>query len=178
MAPFADVNYFADEKWFRWHTAGIAKPALGLTAAEVRERFASFAGQKATIEPTGMQVDDPAVHMLRNGGKDGLSLDSAAICNGRNSGHQAINVAALAGAARIVLLGFDGRVGEDGRTHCHGGHPDKTHGATFCVNFRTLTEPLKDLGVEIINASPGSVIDAFPRRALDQVLQPSGSPQQ
>lgn len=116
-----------------------------------------------------MLVDDPAVHMLRNGGPDKLSIDNSTVCTGRNSGYQTINLAVLAGARRIVLFGYDGRVGAGGRTHFHDGHPDKTHGGLYAQNFRSMVEPLAKLGVEIVNCSPGSAIDAFPRVPLDLV---------
>lgn len=126
--------------------------------------------ERITIDPTGMEVEDGSIHMLLNNGRDGLSVDARGICNGRNSGYQAVNIAVLAGAQRIILLGYDGRV-IDGKTHCFpGGHPDKTHGGLYAKEYRSMVEPLRKLGVEVLNCTPGSAIDAFPKVDLCRAL--------
>lgn len=127
-----------------------------------------------TIEPTGLEIDDPEVHMLRNGGREGLSRDASAIVTGMNSGHQVINIVALAGARRIVLLGYDGKHGSGGRRHWFGDHPDRTPFPQELANnvkhYRTLVEPLRELGVAVVNASPDTAVDAFPRATLEAAL--------
>lgn len=118
-----------------------------------------------------MNIGDGGVHMLRNGGRDGLSADAAALQNGRNSGYQAINFAVLAGAKRIALLGYDGRA-QGGQTHWFGDHPVRTPEANlacYARNFNNMTAPLQQLGVEVVNCSPGTVVTAFPRIPLDLV---------
>lgn len=142
----------------------------------MRKRFAGFAGVKVTIEPTGMEVEDPAVHMLRNHdqrpARDALSLEPSAIATGRNGGYQAVNIAALAGARRNVLLAYDMQFRE-GRSHWFGHHEVKnapSEFAQYARNFRALVEPLKTLGVEVINATPDSALDAFPRMTLEEAL--------
>ena len=113
--------------------------------------------------------------MLRNadnGRPEGLSTEPTGLITGRNSGYQAINIAVLAGARRILLLGYDMRF-IDGRQHWFGNHPIKNHEAEFtgyAKRFRTMVEPLEKLGVEVVNCSPGSAIDAFPRAELSEAL--------
>lgn len=173
LAPWADVQYAADARWHRWQEEGIPKPLLGLTGADVRERWASFAGQKCSIENDGPAVVDPSIHMLRNAGEKGLSLDPRALVTGRNSGFQALNLAVLAGARRLILLGFDGQPGAGGKEHFHGGHPQATPRAAFqwyrqCMS--AAENALNELGVAVINCSPGTAIDTFPKARLEDVL--------
>lgn len=177
LASWADVQYAADSHWHQWHQEGIAKPALKLSAEQVKERWASFAGQKCTIQNSGANVTDEAVHMLRNRSfpshSMGLSLDPTALVTGRNSGFQAMNLAVLAGAKQIVLLGFDGAPAKDGREHFHGGHPRPTPVAAYPLYRQAMSaaeNALAEAGVEVVNCSPGSAIDSFPKKALEDVL--------
>lgn len=118
-----------------------------------------------------MEIEDGSIHMLRNSGREGLSTEADGVCNGRNSGYQAVNLAVLAGAKRIVLLGYDMRF-QNGKQHWFGNHPIPNVEHDFTQNakhFRTMVEPLRELGVEVVNCSPGTFIDAFPRVPLDLV---------
>ena len=81
--------------------------------------------------------------MLRNfhpgGHGTGLSLDPDKLVTGHNSGFQALNLAVLAGARRILLLGYDGKAGQDGRTHWSGGHPRPTAAGAWEQYRRAMT---------------------------------------
>lgn len=176
-APFADVCYFADSQWHEWQTKGMPKPLLGLTADQVRARFAAFAGQKCSIERSGANITDASVHKLRNKTfpyhSVGLSLDPGALVTGRNSGFQAVNLAVLSGVKKIVLLGYDGRPGADGRTHWFGEHPRPAPLAVFeemRKAFSAAEAAIEATGVRVVNCSPGSAIDSFPKMDLGQAL--------
>lgn len=174
IAPWADVCYFADSHFWRWHHEGIE--CAGLAAEEVREKFHAFAGQKCSIENSGANVTDDAVHMLRNKTfpkhGNGLSLDADALVTGRHSGFQALNLATLAGAKRVLLLGYDGQPREQ-RTHWFGSHPRPTPLDAYRVYRQAFTEaksPLERIGVEVLNCSPGSAIETFPKMNIEDVL--------
>jgi hypothetical protein len=170
LAPWADVQYAADAHWHRWHSQGIERP--GLTAAEVAERWAGFAGQKCSID-SGDAIADPAVHILKIAGQMGLSLDPRALMTGRNSGFQALNLAVLAGATRVILLGFDGKPSDDGRGHWFGEHPYPTRAAAYPLYRQAMSAAENSLiaaGVTVLNCSPGSVIDSFPKTLLEEAL--------
>ena len=175
VAPWADAVYFADSKWWQWHQDGIAKrwPWVAFTAPEVRARFAEFCGQKITIENTGMMISDPDVHMFRNGGREGLSEITNTLCTGSNSGYQALNLAVLAGAAKILLVGYDMSF-PDGKSHSHNGHPVKvaeTHYARFYADaFKSTLHALTAAGVSVINCNPNSKLKAYPFGDLDACL--------
>jgi hypothetical protein len=177
IAPWADVQYAADSSWHKWMEQGLDKPALGLKAADVRERWATFRGQKCTIENSGANVTDETVHMMRNRhfphNGVGLSLDPRFLVTGRNSGFQSMNLAVLAGAARILLLGFDGKAGDNGKDHFHGGHPRPTPRDAYQHYRAAMTaaeSALEDAGVEVVNCTPGSAIDSFPKREIGDLL--------
>lgn len=177
-ADFADVCYFADAKFFRWQQEGVAKPALGLTEEQVRERWAEFPGQKCSIENSMAYIDDPAVYLLRNAHfpyhGTGLSLDPGRVVTGRNSGFQALNLAILAGAKRIILLGFDGRPNAEGKTHFFGEHPTPTPAAVWQEiqkAFSAAESAIEAAGVRVVNCSPGSFIDSFPKMALQDAME-------
>ncbi len=80
----------------------------------------------------------------------------------------------LAGAARILLLGYDGKFSADGKSHWFGDHPvrsDEPTTATLARNLKQLVEPLAALGVTIINCSPDSAVDCFPKLPLNEALE-------
>jgi len=179
VAPFADICYFADSEWWGWHSRGIAKPKLGLTAEQVRERFAAFAGEKCSIQNSGANVEDPSVHLLRNKNfpahGSGISLDPECLMSGGNSGWQAINLAVLAGAKTVLLLGYDAREPASGRdSHWFGEHPKRAPADAY-AKYRQACKAgapsLKAADVRVINCSPGSAIDAFERLDLAQALR-------
>jgi hypothetical protein len=177
LAPWADVCYFADARWWKWHTDGVDKPLLGLTAEQVREKFAAFAGEKCSIQNAGRNITDDAVHILRNKhfpeNGDGLSVDPGALVTGRHGGFQAINLAVLAGAKNIILLGYDGKPAADGTAHFHGDHPKPSPVSAYPMylkSFAPAVKPLENLGVSVVNCSPDSAIADFPKMPLEDAL--------
>lgn len=148
MAPWADVMYAADNKFWGW-----------------KHGAPEFTGLKYTIEPP---CYDYPVHVLKNLGDVGLEGDASGLRTGFCSGYQAINLAFHFGATTIVLLGYDMH-----GTHYFGDHPNRTVPpfAACLAAFPTLVEPLRHAGVTVLNCTPGSVIDCFPRAVLQDVLQ-------
>lgn len=147
-APWADVLYACDAKWWRWH-----KGAPG------------FAGLKYALEPQSFRW--PGVTVLRNTGGSGLELQPNGLRTGHNSGYQAINLAVHFGATRIVLLGYDLR-----GDHYFGAHPDQTRPPfSVCLKaFATLVGPLADAGVVVVNATRRTALTAFPFASLEDEL--------
>ena len=182
-APWADLLYAADASWHNAHRVGTPKPMLRLSADQVRERFAAFAGQKCSIQSQVGNITDDATHVLRNARVApngqlmhdvGLSLEPGALITGSNSGWQALNVAALAGANPIILLGYDAKADKDGRTHWSGGHQGSTSGEAEWLAYRKAfsggQNALKAAGIRVINCSPGSAIDTFEKMPLNEAL--------
>lgn len=108
------------------------------------------------------------LRLVRGEHQPGFSRDPAKIHYGRNSGFQAINMALhwLRGPRRrVVLVGFDMQGG-----YFYGQHPRK--GGNFGAYMSSFDEASKSLpkGIEIINATPKSLLRCFPRMPLEQAL--------
>lgn len=138
---------------------------------------AGFKGRRWTHQKTQPDTDQTEV-MQRYGleplvGTDGAGLGRKLAHWGSNSGYQAINLAYLLGASRIILLGYDmQRTG--GQAHWFGEHPKGLHqGANYTAwapLFHPLAADLKAEGVDVINCSRETALTCFARAALDDVL--------
>lgn len=131
-------------------------------------------------------ADRYGLHWIAEANRPGLSCDPALVHHGHGSGFTLLNLAYLMGAARIVLVGYDLRypAGYDGRARIAGGdrhyfgeYPEplqhwpsvKVQGGVH-VELLDLYRSVADQGlVEILNATPGSALDCFPRVDIDAV---------
>lgn len=154
MAPWADCLCASDVRWWAWHKG--AKDFAGLKYAT-----------SSAVQWSGVQI-------LRNTGMAGLELDPTGVRHGLNTGYRAINVAVHFGAKRILLLGYDMKRadGPDRKEHWHGDHPiaSRSPYPAFIKRYGTLVDPLKVLGIEVINCTPGSALEMFPKANLRDVL--------
>lgn len=155
LAPWADLMYACDAKFWKWEQGAPA-----------------FHGLKYTLDrplvPKPMLW--PGVESLKDLGRTGLSLDPTGVKTGSDSGYQSINLAVLLGAAKILLLGYDMQVGK--KDHFFGSHPDHSKPPfPRCLDaYKTLVEPLKAAGVEIVNCAHGSALKCFPMASLQDAL--------
>jgi hypothetical protein len=160
LAPWADCLYSSDRRWWPFY-----------------QGVPSFTGMKYGIGSGPMKRNPfaglPDIRVLKNTGYLGLELDPGGLRNGRNSGFAALNLAVHFGAKRILLLGYN--MSHAAGPHFFGSHPQGlTENASlypgFRRNFESMVEPLRALGVEVFNCTENSSLDAFPRRALADVL--------
>lgn len=169
LVPFADILYGAD--WWWWQKRKMVPEfngfKIGLTYDGIRGLpYSGWADSKEK---------DQLSYQLASTGKEGLELeDKRAIRTGQNSGYQAINLAVNLGADRIILLGFDMKSGKDAN-HFWGdyddhGNPTKGLYKQWKNNFKTMVEPLKEIGVQVINCTDGSALKCFPRCELERVI--------
>lgn len=96
---------------------------------------------------------------------------------GGNSGFGALNLAVQFGARRIILVGFDMRL--DRGVHWHGEHqglhnPTDGNVARWRRVIDGAAPSLQALGVEVLNASPISALQAYPKVDFAEVF--SGDP--
>jgi hypothetical protein len=156
MAPWADVLYAADAKWWRCY----------------HERAMKFAGRKVTIKPT---LPWPDLYCLEQ------SLEHASfdprpthLVSGGNSGYQAIHLAVHFGVKRILLLGFDMRDGRNRRRHWFGSHPGKLNSrGNYSGWIRAMEKFAKVLSarkVEVINCTPDTALRCFRRTSIESAL--------
>lgn len=166
LAPWADILYFCDDKWWEWHH----KHLLG------------WKGQIVRLQGGKHDFNDPRIKVMKNDNNDGRSHGGLAeqrdsLRPGKNSGYQAIHLAVHLGAKRIVLLGYDMHspmVGGFPKTHWFGDHPGCTAPDVFeqlmLPYFQSLVKPLAARDVEVINATPGSKLRCFPMKPLEEAL--------
>lgn len=150
-----DVLYACDYEWWKAH-AGVP----------------SFGGPKVTLSDRA--AHEFGLHWLRETGQMGYDPDPTALRTGENGGYQALHLAAHMGATRILLLGYDMQPAP-GRSHWFGDHPGKMNKRSpyrsFQFHFGTIVAPLHELGVEVINCSPGSALKAFSCMSIEQALE-------
>ena len=156
LAPWADILYAADVKWWRHY----------------HERALRFAGRKVTIRKT---LPWPEVYSLEQS-TEHASLDPRPthLVHGGNSGYQAIHLAVHLGASRILLLGFDMKNGRCGRRHWFGDHGGKLNSrgsyATWLSAFDKLSRSLAHRKVEVVNCTPDTALRSFKRAPLEVAL--------
>lgn len=91
-----------------------------------------------------------------------------------NSGAAAISLAVLAGAKRVVLLGFDCQYGPNGERHWHGDHPKHLGNARLVNKWRDKFKQLADAipkGVQVLNCTRQTALDCFELADLQDALK-------
>jgi len=142
LAPFADALYACDGKWWDFH------------------HELQFHGEKWTQDVRAARKY--SLRYLPGRRQPGLGRDCVHF--GSNSGYQAINLAYLWGASKIILIGFDCKP-INGKPHWFGKHPEQLNQtqpyAVWIENFKGLAADIEAEGIEVINCSPDSALDGF-----------------
>jgi hypothetical protein len=145
LCPWATVLIAHDKKW--WEMYG----------KEVRE---TFPGHKVTVHPGGRHHGAQVLALLK-------------FRTFRNSGAAAISLAALAGAKRVIMIGYDCQH-TNGQTHWHGNHPAGLGNAGSVPKwpeyFRQVALYARRQGCEVINATRQTALTCFPRATLEECL--------
>lgn len=162
LAPWCDIHYFCDSKWWNWH--------------HEKSWFTDYKGIRVTMENKDLCADG-AIKGIRNAGIDGWCEDPTGLHTGQNSGYQCVNMALHLGATRILLLGIDMREIEiDGemKKHWFGDHPDKTYPDIYrqmTQHFKKAAPALVERGIEVINCTPGSALHCFAFADVENIFQ-------
>lgn len=161
--PFAEVMYACDQRWWDVHGEAVCRDFSG-------ERWSSHSERPKNLKyETAREYQ---LRLVRGDDREGFSTNPALIHYGANSGFQAINLALLFGAKRIVLVGFDMRVVSNKR-HFFGDHPGTLKNGCkyehFIPHFKRAAAQLPE-GVQIMNATPGSALTCFPQVKLADAL--------
>jgi hypothetical protein len=147
VATAADLLYFADNSWAENHpTLAPAWPGIVVTS----NRYAA-----ARLQPLARRLDVTAL-------TDAVRVHPDAAH--ASSGHTAAALAAAMGAARVVLLGFDGGH-RGGRAQWHDDYREgdaAVYVERFVPAWRDLVPGLARIGCEVVNTTPGSSITAAP----------------
>lgn len=149
--PFADVLYACDYKWWDKHYEEV-----------------DFRGEMWTQDLRAK--NEFALGWVLGRNKSGLGSDCVHF--GGNSGYQAINLAYLWGAKRIILLGFDCKP-INGKHHWFGQHPQglnqNQNFAIWISNFNQIAKDLNEQKVEVINCSMDSALDCFKKVPIEEL---------
>lgn len=156
LGSWVDVCWFGDNRWFDWN----------------RKALLEFGGLKATCAPRAK--NKPGIKWFARGRSNGICAKADTVSWNQNSGASAINYAYHMGANRVILLGFDMKRSEAGEEWWHNHHQLKGRNPNpyprFLARFPRIKADADKLGLEIINATPGSVLDIFPMKTLEEVL--------
>jgi hypothetical protein len=169
--PDADVLYACDGPWYEMYAAAVRSGFRGecWTRMAVKEADGSYnAVERRHLEIVAGLPWLDCVPVLRDVGLP----RNGAIPMGGNSGHQAIGLAYLFGARRILLIGYDmQRTGD--RAHWHGDHPKPlTQGVptSWIRRFDTIAAQAIERGVSIVNCTRETALTQFQRMDLREAL--------
>lgn len=159
LLPAADVLYACDPDWWTLHAG-----CPGFAGEKWSSHELPHNDKRAVAAQYGLRLVP---------GRDAeeFSRDPGRIHYGSTSGFQALNLALLFGARRVVLVGFDMH-SKRGR-HFFGDHPEPLSNwmrfETVVPFFRRAAAALSP-EVAIVNATPGSALDCFPMMPLEGAL--------
>jgi hypothetical protein len=155
LIPAPEMVYAADARWWDIHYETAARVAGG----------AVFVCRQRTRYPDVNFLDC-----------SGWTWRNAAFAlTGGNSGYQALMLAVMLGARRIVLLGFDCKNNRDGRRHWFGDHPKPLYNpgpveyGRWVKAFAEAAAAISEIGAEVVNCSPDSALTMFPRQRLESL---------
>ena len=152
LAPWADVLYAADGDWWDKNK-------------DARE----FEGEKWTCNAQAAEKYDLFDIMVKPHWH--WSLTQGVLAAGGNSGFQAVNMAALDGAERIILLGYD--MGHEPGTKKHFFEDEDAkilRTSNYAQWIKRFTKAAEFIDVPILNASRASALECFERVDLRDVL--------
>lgn len=159
VAPWASEVFSIDTVWLR-----------------NREReLHAFAGRIVAAVPDNFETTLPGLWLHRRRGP-WISDDMSEIRTGDNSGFAALGMAAMRGASRIALLGYD----MNGPGHFHAGYPWHCRFGSNCYPtwvrfFSRIARPLHARGVRVVNCNPRSAIRCFKFGTVDDVAETPAS---
>ena len=154
LAPWADVLYAGDPKW--WNDPFNQPRALAFAGLRVTMRDLIPFPEVLSLEKSELRqpYDERPSHIVQGG----------------NSGYQAIHLAAQFGAKRILLCGYNMNGG-----HWFGNYHSRKLNtrpsfSTWVTQLSQLFAKLAQMGVEVINCTPHSAMSCNKRARLEEVL--------
>jgi len=166
IGNWMDMIFFGDGGFFLKHQYGLAE----------------YPGLKISCYPGTDKVSWVKYLARDTSHPKGISSHPSKVSWNGNSGAAAISVAANAGAKRIILLGFDMKLGEGNTQHWHdvygrrkSGYKDRKGRINLpftrhLKGFSQIAADAKQMGISIINASPESMITCFPKCNVKDLL--------
>lgn len=103
----------------------------------------------------------------------GFSICPKMIHRGGNGGYQALNLAVVSGAGRVIMLGYDCKTGPGGEQHWHADHPAEMNNPERHLKSGAWARQYDTIGAlpcDVVNCTRDTAITRFPRRLLEDVL--------
>jgi len=150
LAPWADVLFAPDSRWWNWHRNRLHEFQGGAMVS--RQQVRGIEGVKRIGWARGAALSrDPSM--------------VAGVCGGGG----ALNIAYQMGANPIILMGFDMRPGNwhdlHKLPHVEGQHRDK-----FIPALERMAVELERDGVTVLNTNPRSALRCFPFANIEELL--------
>ncbi|HUS88041.1 MAG TPA: hypothetical protein VMW91_01515 [Desulfosporosinus sp.] len=152
-----DVCVFGDFKWYKVHFNGLVN-------------YAKNGGCVVTNCPQTVNERFPWLYRM---GREARGLHHNALGWNTNTGSSALNLALILGAKTVYLLGFDMKLGLDGRSNWHNGSLDTPNPAVYTRmlgkdkndNFVVVKKHLEVKFPDriVINVTSDSDLDMFPK---------------
>lgn len=166
LGDWVDIVFFGDERFYSWHPEALENFSNRvITCAVQLKNHQKFEYLEKVPASEQTKKADPIVWNKKK---------IAWFTNkGGNAGSSAVALACKMGAKQIILLGFDFKT-KEGRHNYHDYHnhtPDKNiYQNEFLTHFKRLAEETERLGIQVINATPDSALDVFPKKTLEEVV--------
>jgi len=155
LAPWSDFHFFGDFRWWRWY--GQVFPA-------------DYRGTLLTTSRANL--NDGRVRRLERD-YSRFSQDPNKVY-GYDSGMLALNLAALLGAKKIVLLGYD-MAFPNGESHWHPDHETPSDEDNYIKKFAPAYAPavahLQEARVQVVRCTPSN-LSFIPQVSLEEALEP------
>lgn len=158
LAPWADILYACDVAW--WDSVGGA-PAFG--------------GLKMTVDHTAAKKYPDLKKVICRRSTDKLVVKHPNVVGwGGNSGFHCLNLAVQFGCSKVILVGYDMTTAHG--LHWHGAHPSGMNNPTErnVMRWRRAVDDaskvIKSLGVKVINCSPISALQKYPKMSFAEAL--------
>lgn len=168
LAPWADMLYASDPRWWDSEIVGYGRHALR-----------DFRGMMVTQDANAAKHHK--LHLIRLWGQEQdkhaneMKFDEPGVVGrGGNSAFHTLNMIAQFGCRRILLVGLDLH-----GQHWHGAHAQPCRDAQpdtlnkWAARFDMQEPVLRARGIEVINCSPRSALKAYQRMVIDDALNPS-----
>lgn len=162
LCPWAEILYSCDGSWWRLKQIEIEK----------------FKGLKVGFETSGISnVKNITIKKISadNWNNDLLLTEPGLVGSGGNSGFQLMNLITQMGVSGIAMIGIDCNL--SGGVHWHGRHPDQLRNPDEAVikswkkNLDAVALEFKKIKVDVVNCSPVSMLENYPKMTVNQMLE-------
>lgn len=152
LAAWADHLYACDLEWWDAH-----------------DGVPNFQGKKWTINHAAHLKY--GLNYIEMDSKSKFSKDPSKLATGGNSGFQALNLAVLHGHERVILLGYDMKLGENRKRHWFGDHPASLNKSSNYHNWITAFQTaLPFIDAHVINCTRDTALKCFEKAELRAIL--------